>query len=356
MNSQDIIRDAYYDPSIGFIGANALYKKLKNQGITMKDIKTFMKNQEVVQRNKKNTQKLNSFIPRMPLQEFQVDLIYIEHPHLNQARYALCAIDAFSKKADVVLMKQKNENETSDALMTIFERMGTPEVLFSDEGAEFDNKKVITLCKRLGIKQVFTFTHATMIERFNRTLKERINKYLQSTNSKTITNVLPKIIDSYNNTFHSTIGMTPNEVNDETKHIAQINIIRNATLRKVTPLKVGQKVRVQLKPKSFVKGYKPKFSSTIHTITGKDKFYYYVDDGTKRGYFRSNLQPVENIEINIKPADIEGTIESRLKTMKRTDKNYEIPSSAIEDRKESRLRERKPAHQLISDKYGKISY
>ena len=52
------------------------------------------------------------------------------------------------------------------------------------------------------IEIIFTLGHAPMVERFNRTLKELLNKYLQSTNSKTITNVLPKILNNYNSSYH----------------------------------------------------------------------------------------------------------------------------------------------------------
>jgi transposase InsO family protein len=355
MNSQDIIKETFYHPLEGFIGADALYRKLKPKGISMKEIKLFLQKQEVVQRNKKNTQTKNSFVAKYPMQEFQVDLIYIDDPHLNQARYGLCAIDAFTKRADIVLMKKKTKEDTVDALMDIFERMGIPDILFSDEGSEFDNSDVHKLCKRLNIEQVFTFTHATMIERFNRTIKEKIHKYLQSTNSKTIINVLPKLVSNYNNTFHHTIGMTPNEVNRKTMHIAQLNIIKNATLKRLPTLQIGQTVRIELKPKSFQKGYRPKFSLTTHKITAKDKYYYYVD-GEKRGFFRSNLQPVNGVEVNIKPADLDNTLEGRLKNMKRVEKNYDIPVSNLEERRQMRPRARNPTNQLVDDLYGKINY
>lgn len=138
-------------------------------------------------------------------------------------------------------------------------------------------------------------------------------------------------------------------------HIAQINIIKHATLKNLPPLQIGQIVRIELKPKSFKKGYRPKFGLTTHKIISKDKYYYYVD-GEKRGFFRSNLQPVSGVEMNVQPADLQGTIEDRLKNMKKVDKNYDIPISNIEERRTNRPRTRNPTNQLIDDKYGKINY
>lgn len=104
---ENIIREAYYDPLVGFVGMNKLYHKLKSYGITREQINDFLQKQEVYQTTKKNNQSRNSFIPRYPLQEFQIDLIYIDNPHLNQSKYGFCCIDVFTKKADIQLMSRK---------------------------------------------------------------------------------------------------------------------------------------------------------------------------------------------------------------------------------------------------------
>ena len=256
--SQDIIRKAYYNPEEGFVGIDKLYRKLKPRGVSRADIIQFLKKQEVYQVNKKNNRKQGSFIPRYPYQEFQIDLIYLDDSHLNKASYGLCCIDAFSKKADVQLMKKRTKEETVDAMIEIFERMNVPEVIYCDEGSEFNNSAFRNLCDDLKIELILTLRHAPIVERFNRTVKEMLHKYLQSTNSKTIVNVLPRIVRNYNRSYHSTIGMAPIEVNSKTEHIVQINLLKNLTPLPYVKMTVGDKVRVQVKPKSFVKGYRPK--------------------------------------------------------------------------------------------------
>ena len=77
-----IIREAYYNPKTGFIGADKLYQKLKKQKITKKQIVAFLKNQEVVQINKKDRTKARSFVPPGIRYEFQVDLIYLDNAGL----------------------------------------------------------------------------------------------------------------------------------------------------------------------------------------------------------------------------------------------------------------------------------
>src|SRR5262245_2324364 len=72
--------------------------------------------------------------------EFQVDLIYIENTHLNNASYGLVCVDIFSKKGDVELMKRKSAPEVAKAFAKILERMGKPEYVMSDEGSEFQGE------------------------------------------------------------------------------------------------------------------------------------------------------------------------------------------------------------------------
>ena len=50
-----------------------------------------------------------------------------------------------------------------------------------------------------------------MIERFNRTIKERMFKYFSANNTRKYVNVLDLLVDQYNNTINSSINMTPKE-------------------------------------------------------------------------------------------------------------------------------------------------
>ena len=117
-------------------------------------------------------------------------------------------------------------------------------------------------------------------------------------------------------------------------------------------LKIGDKVRVQLKAAD--KGYKPKFRKGIHTIIKIDKNKQYFVDDSDRGYFRSNLIPVGEIEVNTEKPNLENTLEGHLKTMNRTRKVGDVPELNITERRV--FRERKPVNQLIDTRYGNVKY
>jgi stress-induced morphogen len=213
------------------------------------------------------------------------------------------------------------------------------------------------LCKETDTKLVFTYRHATFVERFNRTIKEMIHKYLQSTGTKTITNVLPKMLKNYNNSYHSSIGMAPNQVTKDTMHIAQINIINRSNKPSESSLKVGDRVRVEIKSKSFRKGYKPKFTKDIFEILEKKKGFY-LTDRDDRLYQRANLQKVESFEINPEKPDLENTREGHLRNMRtKPTKKYEIEEEPIEEKQQNRrLRERKPVNLVENTRYGRVQW
>ena len=50
-----------------------------------------------------------------------------------------------------------------------------------------------------------------MIERFNRTIKEKMFKYFSANNTRKYVDILDLHVNQYNNSIHSSIKMTPNE-------------------------------------------------------------------------------------------------------------------------------------------------
>ena len=186
-DAEEIIREAYYDPEQGYLGIDKLFHKLKDQGISKYRIRKFLAKQEVYQTTKKRTgyQNVDSFIPTHPKQEYQMDLIHIPNPHVNKASYGLSVIDVFTKKATIVLLKKKDTKNILDAIQTVFEEMGVPESMYSDEGSEFISKGFNDMMKKLGVKVVITYGHAPFVERFNRTIKEIIEKYLEPRRQRT---------------------------------------------------------------------------------------------------------------------------------------------------------------------------
>jgi hypothetical protein len=227
-----------------------------------------------------------------------MDLIFLSNPHLNSSKYALTTIDIFTRKASVVLIKDKKAETVIEAMLQAFKDLGAkPNSIYADEGSEFIGGQTKEFLDEMKIKLITTFSHAPYIERFNRTLKEMMEKYLNSTKSKAISQVIPKIVNNYNNSYHSVIGMSPNQVNEANMHIVQENILRRQKFKRTEPIQIGDTVRIQLKDNKLRKGYKPKFSTRVYEIS-EIKDPYYIVKGDNRKYLKAHLQKVSGVEQN----------------------------------------------------------
>ena len=87
---------------------------------------------------------------------------------------------------------------------------------------------------------------SAIAERFIRTLKSKIYKYMTSISKKVYIDKLNDIVNENNNTYHTTIKMKPIDVKDN----AYINTDKD-TNDKDPKLKVGDRVRISKYKKHF---------------------------------------------------------------------------------------------------------
>lgn len=124
----------------------------------------------------------------------------------------------------------------------------------------------------------------SIAERCVKTIKHKIFKYLAYKNTFRYIDVLDDIVKSYNNGYHRTIKMTPNEVND--KNILQVyrNIRESQkipTTKKRAKLKVGNYVRITKSKGVFDKGFMAGWSGEIFrvkSIAQRNPIVYYLED------------------------------------------------------------------------------
>ena len=96
---------------------------------------------------------------------------------------------------------------------------------------------------------------SVVTERFNRTLKTKIYKYMTSVSKNMYINKLDDIVGEYNSTYHRTIKMQPVDV----KYNAYIDSMELRSKKEVnnkdSKFKVGNHVRISKYKNIFAKGY-----------------------------------------------------------------------------------------------------
>ena len=125
----------------------------------------------------------------------------------NGIKYLLTVIDIFSKFVWIVPLRRKIGQEVANAFSSILmERR--PSKTWVDRGREFYNKDVQKLVELYSTENE---EKSCVIERFNRTIKEKMFKYFSANNTRKYVDVHDLLIDQYNNTIHSSIIMSPKE-------------------------------------------------------------------------------------------------------------------------------------------------
>jgi len=196
-------------------------------------------------------------------------------------KYLLCVIDLFSKYGWIMPLKDKSGKSVESAFEKIFSEGRKPEKLWVDKGKEFYNKDV----KALGVELYSTENEekSCVVERWNRTMKEKMFKYFSANSTRRYIDVLNDMVNLYNNVRHSSIKMSPVAASDKkNESIVFMNLYgRLEPFETSAKFSVGDKVRITVKKKTFEKGYTPRWTEEIFTVSSiqyTDPITYKITD------------------------------------------------------------------------------
>lgn len=207
---------------------------------------------------------------------YQADLVeMIPFSRFNKGfKYIMTIINCFSKFAIAIPLKSKSANDIVNALEPILQQFPMKHFQ-TDQGTEWFNSKVKLLLNKYNINHYYTFSDkkASIIERFNRTLKNNMwRNFTQQGNFKWLF-ILNNLLKTYNDTVHRTIGVKPNQVSSVNEKEILLRIVKN---RKVLnnnnnnfkiKFNINDRVRISRLPKQFNKGYWPRWSNEIYTVS-----------------------------------------------------------------------------------------
>jgi len=236
---------------------------------------------------------------------WQIDLVeMIPYSRANSGhKYILTVIDVLSKFAWAVPVANKTGKKVTAAMQTVIDQVGphhhVPKNLQCDKGKEFYNSEFHTLMLRHNINQYSTHTHlkASVVERFNRTLKGWMWKEFGVQGNYKWLKLLPELLRRYNSKVHRTIGMGPMDVTvaDENR---LLTILNNPDIkRSKNRFSVGDIVRISKHKTMFAKGYTPSWSTELFTIDSVRNtlppVYYLRDDRNNvisGGFYEEEMQ------------------------------------------------------------------
>ncbi|KAL5559394.1 hypothetical protein UlMin_035605 [Ulmus minor] len=116
-----------------------------------------------------------------PFAKWGIDLIGPLPTARGQLKYAVVAIDYYTKWVEAeALAKITEQNVTNFIWKHIICRFGIPRELVSDHGTQFENEKLRSICRNLGIRNIFSSpAHPKsngQVEAINKTIKYTLKK------------------------------------------------------------------------------------------------------------------------------------------------------------------------------------
>ncbi|MGL5102237.1 MAG: integrase catalytic domain-containing protein, partial [Plesiomonas sp.] len=264
----EIMKQVYYNPSNpGSLGGKNRLKQgvFNDTGVCLSDkqIDQWLSSEDAYTLHK--TAPLNYKRNRVIVygidMQFQADLVDMSaYSEENDGlKFLLTCIDIFSKYAWTRVLKNKTGLEVSKAFVSILDEGRTPLRLQTDLGREFFNKHFQHVTKKYNIHHFATASDlkASVVERFNRTLKSRMWRYLTAANTKRYVEVLQDLMLGYNTSNHRSIKMRPVDVNKINESVVFQNLYGSKCEGRVKPsfkYKVGDIVRISKVRGPFAKG------------------------------------------------------------------------------------------------------
>jgi len=248
--------------------------------------------------------------------DFQADLADMQNISKSNRgyRYILCVIDILSKMAYCRAIKKKTGEAVRDAFDIISKEW--PELnlqkgrrVATDAGKEFLNAP---LQKWFKVNNIIHYTlqgdnRAAIVERFQRTLKERLYRMMTFRKSYKYTDILPLAIQSYNRSKHRTLrGYRPVEVIKDSKIEQQVYENQFVTTKhEITrgpkdDISIGDTVQISVGKNLYSKGYTGYWREELFTVDqikqGVPNKIYILKDRNgeilQGGFYREQIQKV----------------------------------------------------------------
>jgi hypothetical protein len=291
MNDEDLLNDLYYK-KLNFDGSNVLFQKAKliNKNIKLEFVDDWLSKQSTHQQNS-NKSKRRVFLPIYSESPygFQIDLTFFpKYKKQNDDYYVLfTAININTRYAYAYFSKNKDSKTILDIMKIFHSQCLEIDTITTDEGTEFTNKFFTDYCDNNDITTFFVKgdSHKLgIINRFHRTLKEKLLKYFTSQDTVRWIDILDKIIWNYNHTVNRGIGIEPYKANNyiQTEIVTNKKEITEKIHEREPDYEIGKKCRIINKTALFEDKMTAKYSNKIYTITKVNKNSVVLNDEYKK--------------------------------------------------------------------------
>jgi transposase InsO family protein len=252
-------------------GIDRLYRVALAEGHTKAQVRNYLRSQPEYTRHFpiKSTFQRRRTIVAGPRIQFQADLIDVTRwaEDNDDMHWILIVEDCFTREIRMYPLR----NKTGIQVATRFREMLTEftcKKLQTDNGTEFYNQHVQAVLRERGITHFSSLnyeTKASLVERCIRTVMGDMARVFMRQKSHRFIEILPSIVDAYNNRFHRSLKMTPVQAS-RLVHIARRRLYGKLLPKNKKKFTVGDYVRVTENRNIFRKGYQSNWSREIFKV------------------------------------------------------------------------------------------
>ena len=286
---KDYLQKIYFTPGSpgAFGGINRIWNVIKKDGkVTRNELKSWLLEQDTYTSHRQYTRNFKRPRVVVPYKDavWGSDVAYmIQFKEYNDGYgYFVAFLDLFTRYAFTYPLKTLTGKEMVQVMQKLFEDSNAKcEKIYTDSGSEFQNRWVKSYLDLQNIDHYFSKNEkkVSRVERFLKTFKKNLFKYMHQTNTFRWIHVLEPFTYQYNHSYNRSIQMTPAMARDADQYTVWTNQYYDKPSPKKKPRKpkkkspyrfeLGDRVKLLAEKKPFDREYSQLFTTEVFTITDR---------------------------------------------------------------------------------------
>jgi hypothetical protein len=273
--------------------------------VTLRQVENTIKNLDEYHKARVYKEQKNLFLKTVTgtLSDYQADTFFVKQ-HSKSMVKIIALINIETRRGyvyHVPNLKKQTVIEIFNQWLEDVPEGQKPTRITSDLGSEFNSKDFYNWLENKNIKLFYVnksdykTSYATaIVDRFIRTIKDKLERYQKLNDSKSIIQAVKDIVEGYNDTTHRMLGKSPNEMTREDvqknaeKKRAHNDEIMNKFYEDIQAKTVG----VLSKKDKLDKGNKIKLSKGQHEVKGISGYNIVLDN--ERSYPPKDIVVLKN--------------------------------------------------------------
>ena len=215
----DIMSMSHSNPGGGHTAIKRTFERIRSQAYRLRftdSVKKFCEQCIECQMKKKSKRSskahMKTYISGAPNERVQIDILRPLIKPYRSNKYIIVLTEFFTKWASTYAVPRATAPAVFNAVIDCIGQFGVMKILHSDQGRPVESAIIQKICQRFNIYKTRTTSlnpaSDGQVERFNRTLKAMISKYVRQS-QRSWDDHLPFVLLVYQSSVHDSTSLSP---------------------------------------------------------------------------------------------------------------------------------------------------